>query len=50
MRLGYVTTLAAALGLLALFAVACSSEEPTATPVPTVAPTQTPVPTNTRGP
>lgn len=47
MRLGYVTTLAAALGLLALFAVACSSEEPTATPVPTVAPTQTPVPTNT---
>ena len=47
MRLGYVTTLAAAMGLLALFAVACSSEEPTATPVPTVAPTQTPVPTNT---
>ncbi len=47
MRLGHVTTLAAAMGLLALFAVACSSEEPTATPVPTVAPTQTPVPTNT---
>lgn len=50
MRLGYVTTLAAAMGLLALFAVACSSEEPTATPVPTVAPTQTPVPTNTAVP
>ena len=27
MRLGYVTTLAAAMGLLALLAVACSSEE-----------------------
>ncbi|MYF79487.1 MAG: hypothetical protein F4180_06430 [Chloroflexi bacterium] len=50
MRLGYVTTLAAAMGLLALFAVACSSEDPTATPVPTVAPTQTPVPTNTAVP
>ena len=50
MRLGYVTTMVAALGLLALFAVACSSEEPTATPVPTVAPTQTPVPTNTAVP
>ncbi len=55
MRLGYATGLAAALmaalmaalGLLALFALACSSEEPTAAPVPTVAPTQTPVPTNT---
>ncbi len=50
MRLGYVTAMVAALGLLALFAVACSSEEPTATPVPTVAPTQTPVPTNTAVP
>lgn len=50
MRLGYVTTLAAALGLLALLAVACSSEEPTATPVPTIVPTQTPVPTNTAVP
>lgn len=50
MRLGYVTTLTAALGLLALFAVACSSEEPTATPVSTVSPTQTPIPTNTAVP
>lgn len=50
MRLGFVTTLAVVLGLLALFAVACSSEEPTATPVPTVAPTQTPVPTSTAVP
>ncbi len=50
MRLGYVTTLAVALGLLVLFALACSSEEPTATPVPTVAPTQAPVPTNTAVP
>lgn len=50
MRLGYVTTMVASLGLLALFALACSSEEPTATPVPTVAPTQTPIPTNTAVP
>ena len=53
-RLGYVAALAAALmtalGLLALFAVACSAEDPTATLVPTVAPTQTPVPTSTAVP
>ena len=50
MRLGYVTTLAAAMGLLALLAVACSSEDPTATPVPTVAATAAPVATNTSVP
>ena len=47
MRLGYVTTLAAAMGLLALLAVACSSEDPTATPV---AATAAPVATNTSVP
>ena len=58
MRLGYVTTLAAAVGLLALFAVACSSEDPTATPLTAstahrdsaVAPTAVPVATNTSVP
>ena len=47
MRSGYLTTLAAAMGLLALFAVACSSEDPTATPV---AATAAPVATNTPAP
>lgn len=50
MRLGFVTALTPALVLLALFAVACSSEQPTATPIPTVAPTQTPIPANTTVP
>ncbi len=50
MRLGQVTALAATLGLLALFSVGCTSEEPTTTPLPTVAPTQTPVPPNTAVP
>ena len=38
-RLRYVSSLASVLTLVALFAVSCSSEEPTATAVPTLVPT-----------
>ena len=47
MRLGYMATLTATFTLLTLFVVACSSDEPTATPIPTIVSTQTPIPTNT---
>ncbi len=50
MRSGYLTTLAAAMGLMALFAVACSSEATTPPPRSTPVPTVAPIPTNTAVP